>query len=280
MESALPTVMGRALDVSTGEITTLAFDPILQFRTNTVEDPIPDGGGSNWVATDGWYDGLGWINPANGRFDQPVNDGSVHCANVRRSFLNEDGCEYPMSEYSLTNHVPTIPLSHTPITKMSSLSLYFLHSLHSLHAGRLSFDPTACTQPDDDKTPILGNGRAVVICGSPGETSNDFSLGVVDGFSLKSWHERSARREIYKDGVFTEQKYNAWFHIALRAKDQLRQRVAWALYQIVPIGAVEGFDPRTEPWMAYYDIYVRHAFGNYRDVLKEVSYTSLMVRGK
>ena len=148
--------------------------------------------------------------------------------------------------------------------------------LSTPHTGRLSFNPTACTQPDNDQTPILGNGRAVVVCGSPGETSNDPLLGVVDGFSPKSWGERSARREIYKDGVFTEQKYNAWFHIALRAKDQLRQRVAWALYQIVPIGAPGGFDPRTEQWMAYYDVYVRNAFGNYRDVLKEVSYTSLM----
>ena len=52
--------------------------------------------------------------------------------------------------------------------------------------------------------------------------------------------------------------------------------MAWALYQIVPIGAPGGFDPRTEQWMAYYDVYVRNAFGNYRDVLKEVSYTSLM----
>ena len=93
MESALPTIMGRAFDASTGKITTLAFDVILEFRTNTVENPIEDGGGSNYLATEGWYDGLGWTNPANGRFDQPVNDGAVHCANVRRTFLNEDGCK-------------------------------------------------------------------------------------------------------------------------------------------------------------------------------------------
>ena len=78
MESALPTIMGRAYDASTDKVRTLAFDPILEFRENTVENPISDGGGSNNLATDGWFDGLGWINPRNGRIDQPVYDGAVH----------------------------------------------------------------------------------------------------------------------------------------------------------------------------------------------------------
>ena len=94
MESALPTVMGRAIDSNTGQTITLAFDPIFQLRTNTVEEPLEDGGGSDYLATQGWYDGFGWYNPDKNRFDQPINDGAVHCANVRRSFLNEDGCEY------------------------------------------------------------------------------------------------------------------------------------------------------------------------------------------
>ena len=64
--------------------------------------------------------------------------------------------------------------------------------LSTHNVGRLSFNPTACTQPDNDQTPILGNSRAIVVCGSPGETSN--LLGIVDGFSPKSWGEGSARR--------------------------------------------------------------------------------------
>jgi uncharacterized protein (DUF1800 family) len=32
----------------------------------------------------------------------------------------------------------------------------------------------------------------------------------------------------------------------------------------------------TEPWAAYYDIFVRHAFGNFRDVLKEVAFSPMM----
>ena len=103
-----------------------------------------------------------------------------------------------------------------------------------MYTGKLSFAPTACTQPDhssvssdNSDVPIIHNGKGVVVCGSPGETSNNFLNGVVDGFVPKTWgNERSARREIYKDGVFTEQKYSVWMHISLRSKDQLRQRVS------------------------------------------------------
>ena len=33
---------------------------------------------------------------------------------------------------------------------------------------------------------------------------------------------------------------------------------------------------RSEMFLSYYDIFVRNAFGNYRDILKEISYNPLM----
>ena len=32
----------------------------------------------------------------------------------------------------------------------------------------------------------------------------------------------------------------------------------------------------TEPYLAFYDIFVRNAFGNYRDILREISYSYFM----
>jgi uncharacterized protein (DUF1800 family) len=29
-------------------------------------------------------------------------------------------------------------------------------------------------------------------------------------------------------------------------------------------------------WLSYYDIFVRNAFGNYKDILREVSYSPMM----
>lgn len=65
--------------------------------------------------------------------------------------------------------------------------------------------------------------------------------------------------------------------LALHAPDQLRQRVAFALSQILVVSpdAIKTQE-QTEHFLVYYDIFVRHAFGNYRDVLKEVSFSPMM----
>jgi hypothetical protein len=61
-----------------------------------------------------------------------------------------------------------------------------------------------------------------------------------------------------------------WTNVALLSQDQLRQRMAWALSQIVTLGkgGVER-NGENEPFLNYYDIFVRNAFGNYRDILRE-----------
>eukprot|EP00966_Prymnesium_polylepis_P028261 653959-Prymnesium_polylepis.3 len=70
-----------------------------------------------------------------------------------------------------------------------------------------------------------------------------------------------------------------WFSVALEAPDQLRQRVAWALSQILVTGEDGvGKTRETEVWANYYDIFVRHAFGSYIDVLREVAYSPMMAK--
>lgn len=82
-------------------------------------------------------------------------------------------------------------------------------------------------------------------------------------------------------------RYHAWWHNALTAEDQLRQRMAWALIQILVTsedGA--GFnDPaagnvsQIARWLGptnYYDMLVSNAFGNYRDLLHDVTYHPIM----
>ncbi|WP_084429183.1 DUF1800 family protein [Aliagarivorans marinus] len=72
---------------------------------------------------------------------------------------------------------------------------------------------------------------------------------------------------------------NAWWGIALNSDDQLRQRVAFALSQLVVVSqndaALVG-DSRAKALANYYDIMVRHAFGSYRDLLLEVSQSPVM----
>lgn len=71
---------------------------------------------------------------------------------------------------------------------------------------------------------------------------------------------------------------HVWTTIAFSSEDQLRQRVAWALSQLLVVvpSAVEVSSSHTEAFLTYYDIFVRNAFGNYGDILREISYNPLM----
>ena len=82
-------------------------------------------------------------------------------------------------------------------------------------------------------------------------------------------------------------RYHAWYDIAMRSKDQLRQRIAWALIQIlVTSDDGAGFNDRgagpitgLPRWLGptdYYDLMVTHADGNYRDLLEAVTYHPIM----
>lgn len=63
----------------------------------------------------------------------------------------------------------------------------------------------------------------------------------------------------------------AWWQNNMTAKDLLRQRIAYSLSQITVIsldGTLGGYSMGVAN---YYDIMVRHSFGNYKDLLLEVS---------
>ena len=68
---------------------------------------------------------------------------------------------------------------------------------------------------------------------------------------------------------FRENLNTVWMRQALFADDELRQRVAWSLSQIVVIG------PRCNSYALaagdWYDTILRHSFGNYRDLLYDIS---------
>ncbi len=56
-------------------------------------------------------------------------------------------------------------------------------------------------------------------------------------------------------------------------------RMAFALSQIIVVtpNQIDSDETETEIFLQFYDIFVRRAFGNYRDILKEVAYSPMMV---
>lgn len=73
---------------------------------------------------------------------------------------------------------------------------------------------------------------------------------------------------------------NAYWNQIIAGDDQLRQRMAFALSQIIVVsdasGSVLGGQPLT--MAGYMDIMTRNAFGNYRDLLEEVTYSPAMAQ--
>ena len=112
-------------------------------------------------------------------------------------------------------------------------------------------------------------------CGSPGEVASE---------PLLSHRYRSYLADDVRGMEAVVVPYNGnnghamvWTTVVLQAADQLRQRVAWSLSQILVIGEEGlGKSDENEIWHSYFDILVRHAFGSYRDLLGEVSYSPTM----
>jgi len=116
----------------------------------------------------------------------------------------------------------------------------------------------------------------VEVCGSPGEVSNNPALG----HRFRSWigFEEDGSAELDQPVGPSEAKRSIYHSVALDAADQLRHRAAWALSQVYVTSELM-LDNRAmaqEMWLTYHDIFVRHAFGNLRDLLREVSYSPVM----
>lgn len=73
------------------------------------------------------------------------------------------------------------------------------------------------------------------------------------------------------------QRSDIWWEVALWGDDQLRQRVAYSLSQILVISNVSDVLYNDTRGIAnYHDILAQHAFGNYRDLLKAVTLNPMM----
>ena len=106
----------------------------------------------------------------------------------------------------------------------------------------------------------------------------------------KDWYEAGSdglsifNRET-ADGATDDYQMATWWENAIglhptntkHGSDQLRQRVAFALSQLLVVSAFEGnLSRRGEGLANYYDMLVRHSFGNYRDLLGEMSRNPIM----
>jgi hypothetical protein len=93
-------------------------------------------------------------------------------------------------------------------------------------------------------------GIQTEACGTAGEVENRVELG-----------HKYGGRYVYAQKPTYSPTAMLWVNAVFHADDQLRQRVAWALNQIYVISGIGVETSTEEPWAAYYDIFVRNAFG-------------------
>jgi len=188
----------------------------------------------------------------------PSNYGSGYALYDPHTRLLENTVEYPAFDGGGTNQTNSndfVMCSNVP------------RSFQNEEQCRLSTNPSACHTQKSDLVP---NGVGVVVCGSHGEVSNDPTIGA--GFTF-----RNRIGDAFRPSVYVTQSRTIWSILALFAKDQLRQRMAFAFSQFIVIAPVSlnNMD-LSEHIVQWYDIFTRNAFGNYFDILKECSFSTLM----
>ena len=108
----------------------------------------------------------------------------------------------------------------------------------------------------DEGADIRESGGKILVCGSPGEVANEHDIDTgprgKGGFAFYTELNATEKR-----GDQEEQRRSVWAEIALRSEDQLRQRMAYALSQILAISDdfLGGSSKKgTENYLAYYDM--------------------------
>ena len=123
-----------------------------------------------------------------------------------------------------------------------------------------------------------GSGAANVssgflACGSPGEVVNAPMLGHnFRSFQYISFGKSAENKADENFDGNNLHKQAIWATLAVHGRDQLRQRMAWALSQIFVVALNDASeDIANERWLAFYGIFVRSAFGNFRDIIAAIS---------
>ncbi len=72
-------------------------------------------------------------------------------------------------------------------------------------------------------------------------------------------------------GQLQQDRIDIWFRNALHGDDQLRQRVAFALSEIMVVSQQGALIEAPFSLASYYDMLVENAFGNYRDLIEDIT---------
>lgn len=83
--------------------------------------------------------------------------------------------------------------------------------------------------------------------------------------------------EVFGNSSFRAPRHYVWWHTAIKADDQLRQRVAFALSEIFVVSDIDYTLGNAQFGMvSFYDMLATNAFGNFRDLLEDITLHPVM----
>jgi len=150
-----------------------------------------------------------------------------------------------------------------------------IHVLFSPHNNKIIRQVASASRPMHTPTAMKGSrappfptptGRASLCAERLPRSPTPTRWGAPTASTSEQTRRKVFNRAINTQGVLKEYEHTVWANNTLFAKDQLPQRMAWVLYQIVSIDLPSSYVWNTETWLLYYDIFVRNAFGSYGDI--------------
>lgn len=147
-------------------------------------------------------------------------------------------------------------------------------------AGPTEPAPTASpvpvfSQPQPTIAPTdAATARRLLHQASFGPTTADMASVQTNGVNYWLWDQFQKQPSTIADGIDINALRATVFNNMATGQDQLRQRVAFALSQIVVVSANKNVNgPEIIPWMR---MLYTHSFGNYRTLLREVTLSPTM----
>ncbi len=113
---------------------------------------------------------------------------------------------------------------------------------------------------------------SVKSLGYDGWITNQFAIPATHHLNYVLANPNPYQSPAYPDTL----TFNSWWQQSVSAPDQLRQRVAFALSEIMVVSDVGALNNNALTLSSYYDTLLDNAFGSYHDLLKAVTLTSAM----
>jgi uncharacterized protein (DUF1800 family) len=120
--------------------------------------------------------------------------------------------------------------------------------------------------------PSASEVAAVQALGYEGWINNQFSLPASYHLPWVLTNRAADPTQPYPSSL----TFNTWWRQSIRAPDQLRQRVAFALSEIMVVSDYGILNNNGRALSAYYDVLLTNAFGNFREVLEAVTLSPAM----